>query len=311
MPGYDWNKGKSNNAVYAELSGRVPKSKINASLLKQFDIPLTVKDTKKLIELDVFKSSEWHHTSKEFNETYFYDLEILKEMCDDEEEFAEAKRVLKEEKEEDAGKNKEKDKTIYAHIEYVEFEKKRGSWNPIFLEVVAEIKGYYSKTMCTVNTTNNDSFRKKRSNITIKKFIDFKKFDNEKRRKLKEWKDGYKEDFLKRISEHIPKIDDALVLKFKKARSVSVLRELKDEITSFIDKLKEEEQKRLKKIKEEEQIRLNKIRSEKLKELEKLDISDWILLPREMQHPAPKKILDMKISSGLSWNDFEEFMKNK
>src|SRR5574344_3170610 len=79
MAGYDWINGKSNNAVYSEENGKANKSQINKELLEKYEVPLKVKEVKDLIDSGFINRSEWHHTSKYFNRTDYYDIEGLKE----------------------------------------------------------------------------------------------------------------------------------------------------------------------------------------------------------------------------------------
>ena len=66
--GYDWDAGKSNNAVYAEEEGLLnatnlsKKLKINSAFL-----------------LESAPYEEWHHTSSKFNETKYFNIEKVKE----------------------------------------------------------------------------------------------------------------------------------------------------------------------------------------------------------------------------------------
>lgn len=69
MAGYQDDYSKSNNAVAAENSGRYPASKI-AEILG-----VKIGAVKALCH-----SSEWHHTSKFYNSTEYYDLESAQEI---------------------------------------------------------------------------------------------------------------------------------------------------------------------------------------------------------------------------------------
>lgn len=60
MSGYDWNAGKSNNAVDAEDRGLLKKSQLSAW-------------QKRAIDVGAVSAKEWHHTSKFFNKTNYYD----------------------------------------------------------------------------------------------------------------------------------------------------------------------------------------------------------------------------------------------
>lgn len=77
MSGYSWIHGMSNNAVMAYEDGLLPASKIK-------EVPTN------LIRIFV-DSEEWHHTSKFFNRTEFYNSEtVLKTfglLDDTEDEF--------------------------------------------------------------------------------------------------------------------------------------------------------------------------------------------------------------------------------
>lgn len=73
MAGYNWSKGKSNNAVAAESNGIVPASQF-AKFVKRFKAyrGCTAADVKK-----AFTRTEYHHTSKFFNSTDYFDLTDL------------------------------------------------------------------------------------------------------------------------------------------------------------------------------------------------------------------------------------------
>ena len=289
MAGYDWSRGKSNNAVDAEYCGKFPKSNITASLLKKYDIPLKLKDVKKLIELNIFISSEWHHTSSKFNETYFYDMELLKTMCEDEEEFKNIQDALKKDNDEDI---------LYAKIEIVNFEKIKRNWKPNFTIVNAKVEGYYTKTMCRIIDENGNIFRKKVDNVRIINYVEIENYEmivlEKKKKELKEEKlakkarlEARKKNFLEEIEKSFKKIDDNLILKYNRARSLNTVEKIETVIKNEIELLKKEE----------------------FKQLKNIDISNWLLLPKKMKHPAPKNIYNMKVSSGLGWIAFEEYMK--
>ena len=61
MPGYNWSRGMSNNAVTAYANGKVPKSKLSAW-------------QRRAVEAGAVGPCEWHHSSKYFNKVDFYDL---------------------------------------------------------------------------------------------------------------------------------------------------------------------------------------------------------------------------------------------
>ena len=76
--GYNWKKGMSNRAVKAYLKDKVPISKITRKLLNEYGINITVKKAKYIL---IYKIGpcEYHHTSKFFNRTDFYNMHSLKE----------------------------------------------------------------------------------------------------------------------------------------------------------------------------------------------------------------------------------------
>lgn len=83
MAGYDWSKGKSNNAVWAEeKEGMRPKSKITAKWLREGGITEKLGFVKFLIKADRIMATEWHHTSKYFNETSYYSTEDIAEQLE-------------------------------------------------------------------------------------------------------------------------------------------------------------------------------------------------------------------------------------
>lgn len=74
MAGY-FNYSKSNNAIKAESEGKFPITKA-ASLLQslifdEFGVKITKKHARQLLER--YGYSEYHHTSKYYNITYYYD----------------------------------------------------------------------------------------------------------------------------------------------------------------------------------------------------------------------------------------------
>ena len=78
MGGYNWKKGMSNRAVRAYLKGKVPISKITRKLLDEYGINITVKKAKDILIYEI-GTCEYHHTSKYFNRTDFYNMHSLKE----------------------------------------------------------------------------------------------------------------------------------------------------------------------------------------------------------------------------------------
>ena len=75
--GYDWMSGMSNRAVRAYQSGKRPRSKITLIDLRSAGWNGTKKAAMQLIETGKWRSCEWHHTSKHFNRTAFFDLADL------------------------------------------------------------------------------------------------------------------------------------------------------------------------------------------------------------------------------------------
>ena len=104
MAGYSWNNGMSNNAVAAYRSGEMPLSKIRKSdvdsAVGDLPIKITMKFIKWLAKNEHWTPASWHHTSKYFNETNFYDLEELNEVLEEDgekllAEFKEDERIQK------------------------------------------------------------------------------------------------------------------------------------------------------------------------------------------------------------------------
>lgn len=67
MAGYDWARGKSDNAVWAEERGLLKKSELKAW-------------QKRAVEAGAVAPAECHHTSSFFNETNYYDPEDFKNL---------------------------------------------------------------------------------------------------------------------------------------------------------------------------------------------------------------------------------------
>ena len=83
MAGYNWNKGKSNNAVNAENDGATTKTGITQAWVKANGINEKVGFIKWLVKHDLISASEWHHTSKMFNESDYYRPEDVREQLAD------------------------------------------------------------------------------------------------------------------------------------------------------------------------------------------------------------------------------------
>lgn len=81
MAGYCYERGMSNNAVFAYECGRKPISKFTKSDLLTHEIDLTLDFVKWLAKKNIWETSEYHHTGGTwYNSTYFYDLEDLREL---------------------------------------------------------------------------------------------------------------------------------------------------------------------------------------------------------------------------------------
>lgn len=74
MAGYDWGRGKSNNAVWAEEDGLMTATQCAKYLRDQGFKGCTSKAVK-----DLVPEKEWHHTSKFYNETSYYDPTVAAE----------------------------------------------------------------------------------------------------------------------------------------------------------------------------------------------------------------------------------------
>ena len=74
MAGYS-GYSMSNNAVQAYNEGKLPLSKIKRDKLNEYNITISVEMFKWICQYkSIIRPCEWHHTSKYYNETYFYDL---------------------------------------------------------------------------------------------------------------------------------------------------------------------------------------------------------------------------------------------
>lgn len=68
----------SERAKQAYDKGLITRSMINRTTLKRFGINLPVAFVKWLIHEGYVFHSEWHHTGRDYQETFFYDMELLK-----------------------------------------------------------------------------------------------------------------------------------------------------------------------------------------------------------------------------------------
>ena len=78
--GYDWHSGMSNRAVRAYRDEKLPASKITLAALRAAGWNGTKKAALAHIDSGEWKYCEWHHTSKYFNVTYFFDLADVVEI---------------------------------------------------------------------------------------------------------------------------------------------------------------------------------------------------------------------------------------
>ena len=74
MAGYNWNEGKSNNAVCAECDGKLPATHFAKWARKWF--PGVVAQDIRI----ALTAGEWHHSSKFFNHVDYYDKRDLLEF---------------------------------------------------------------------------------------------------------------------------------------------------------------------------------------------------------------------------------------
>ena len=82
MSGYD-GYSMSNRARQAYADGKMPLSKIKKKDLEDAGIDVSLAEFKKAAKAGIIQPSEWHHTSKRYNQTDFYDLESISELIED------------------------------------------------------------------------------------------------------------------------------------------------------------------------------------------------------------------------------------
>lgn len=70
----------SKRAAEAYSGGALPLSKITAGILRENGISLSLADFKALAKAEVVSPDSWHHTSKIFNHTDFYNLHDCREQ---------------------------------------------------------------------------------------------------------------------------------------------------------------------------------------------------------------------------------------
>lgn len=81
MAGYS-GYSMSNNAIQAYNEGKMPLSKITRKELDKYNITMSVELFKWICQCkNIIKPCEWHHTSKYYNETDFYDLRKPLKYC--------------------------------------------------------------------------------------------------------------------------------------------------------------------------------------------------------------------------------------
>ena len=83
MSGWSFERGMSNNAVYARSCGRKPLSSFTKGDLSAEGWTETKKLALWLAKAGVWKTSEIHHTGKYFAETRFYDPAELVDLWDE------------------------------------------------------------------------------------------------------------------------------------------------------------------------------------------------------------------------------------
>jgi hypothetical protein len=79
MRGYNWQWGKSNNAVRAEGEGKYPATRLAALLSQRFP---RYRGCSAADISETLRPCEWHHTSKFFKPTDYYSLESLASLRD-------------------------------------------------------------------------------------------------------------------------------------------------------------------------------------------------------------------------------------
>ncbi len=86
MSGYCEDFSMSRRAKKAYSSGLFPLSRLEKSDLDEIEFPYTLEFAKFLAKKDYWRASEWHHTSKFFNETNFYSVSDLEDLINSEPE---------------------------------------------------------------------------------------------------------------------------------------------------------------------------------------------------------------------------------
>lgn len=70
-------------AAEAYREGKLPISKIRKQHLSSAGIAISLKDFHRLVKSGDVRATEWHHTSKHYNRTDFFDLDSIAEDCGD------------------------------------------------------------------------------------------------------------------------------------------------------------------------------------------------------------------------------------
>ncbi len=89
MAGYNYAEGMSNNAVRAYDVGMFTLSKLTKSMLVDAGLGgITVAFARWLAAEKIWEPAEWHHTGGSwYNKSDFYDLDMLKELIDEDFEW--------------------------------------------------------------------------------------------------------------------------------------------------------------------------------------------------------------------------------
>ena len=144
MAGYH-NYSMSNNAVDAYSAGMKPISKFKKDDFKKHGLDYPLAFFRWLAKENRWNPSEWHHTSKHYNETNFYCIEgLMNQLEDNYENLNSLFSKYKESK-----SKKPEDKGVKVICEYVEFEGSRRHPKPIeYNDVPGVLKGNWIHLKC-------------------------------------------------------------------------------------------------------------------------------------------------------------------
>lgn len=148
-------------------------------------------------------------------------------------------------------------------------------------------------------------FRKKYTNV------DFIKVYKNEAELVKAIKINEMSYLIERYGDDIKKVEAFKSLKF--VRNAKKIREIKEQIEKEIIDLKKREAEILKEIEKKENAeKLKILREAYLKDnnLNDLDLKTWVNLPKELKHPCPPQVLELKQKSEMNWRDFEESIRN-